>query len=232
MKKYILSAILAFTACLAQAAPVTWTDAVIGGNISVISTNGTSVCAYNFGLSGRKGKELNSVIFMPAGTDASKLAGEKDDITFVNSYKTDSKGGTLYNFASTKDEQKLSFIFREARLAHSKNSGGAEAITLNNLVIGQEYELQLFCYDYSNRYKIELNDAEYTSNNNCQNGTAIKGVFKADATTQSFSYVASDANAEAAINALQLRAIPEPATISIIGVISLGMCAIRRRFLA
>ena len=111
-------------------------------------------------------------------------------------------------------------------------------IGLNNLTIGQEYGVQLWSSDsrdlaaVANRFTtLTAGNAVTLLQNNGQHtlGQWVVGIFTADATSQTIS-VSSSATVNAVMNAIQLRSIPEAASV---GMITLGaglLLAFRRFF--
>ncbi len=226
MRKYILIAMLVISAGFAQSAKVNWqSDSQINSE-SVVSTNGDLRYAYNFGSF--TGTQHNGVYFAATSQAASVPVGDNNEITFQNTDNADDSNFAFYT-------SPLIGLLESARWAKSANSGAAEIVTLNGLTAGHTYELQLFSADRNWNQNLVLDggtDNEYTSANDTKNGIAVIGTFVADSDPTSFSYQSSVNDRNANLNGLQLRtiAIPEPATLGLLGLMSGAICMIRRRF--
>lgn len=118
-------------------------------------------------------------------------------------------------------------------------NGASEQITtltLSNLTINQQYLIQIWTADYRGG----IDDRQQTitagsgtsgilkwGNNATPGGSFVIGTFTADNTTQAFNFVPANPPAgSTTINAMQLRAVPEPSAALLGG---LGMLALLRR---
>ncbi|MDF7808664.1 PEP-CTERM sorting domain-containing protein [Pontiellaceae bacterium B12219] len=121
-----------------------------------------------------------------------------------------------------------------------KAAGGT--ITLGNLTDGQEYQVQVFSSDTrSGRNNVLVLDGgtagEFTSLGNGSvaaggaGGTYVIGTFTADATGEASFFADYLGSGNANINAIQIRAIPEPATIGLVAAFGGGILFIRRRLM-
>lgn len=114
--------------------------------------------------------------------------------------------------------------------------GGSIGVTLSNLQIGQTYEVQFFAGD--NR-PIGLARSQTITSGSSTSGTmtfgnnwgadfatAVLGTFTADSTSQAFTLD----GANVMVNAIMVTAVPEPATLAILGGgCALAAVAVRRR---
>lgn len=194
------------TLVIARQATVTYVDQTINGVLFSGTTNTQN--GVTFGLpSGWGGYDPSSYVVGAAGTP-----------------------GTL----STSYQRMLTG-------AWYGSSAGTSTISLSGLTLGQEYEVQIWVADYRqfppNTYnRSETLTAGNTSgaltylqtdqsgfNLGSASGSYILGTFTADSTSQTIGVTSASSSQ---LNALQLRAIPEPSTALLGG---LGMLALLRR---
>jgi hypothetical protein len=225
---------------VAQAAVITW-DAVVTSNSSIgekfdstgVNNDGDTVLAWMVNSGGPV--TVNGV------TVYNRNNWTQNDVTLNLS-----KGGagTTYqnvshfvtaspndHFSGPTDAQRDAYIHM---LTGYDDSQGDITLALSGLTVGQEYLAQFWAVDMRNAgdrtQTIALDGG--TPSAPLLLGTAgrssyVIGRFTADATTASF-LLASGTN-DRGINAFQLRAIPEPASLGMLGAAAIAML-LRRRF--
>lgn len=227
----------------ANAATIVWGSAVTISGDSDVSTTGTSVFAANFDRDGST-ITVNGVNFV-GGT----AAGVTDSTAYGSNlaYTVTSSTATAYGSGTTPFSN-LSANYQallEAGIFDTGTGPHVETLTLGNLSIGQMYQVQFWIHDArSNSNAGGTMEIVGTSTvldyNTGTSGTGgvnpyaggglgqyAIGTFTADATTQSFNLNAPDGQWH--LNALQLRAVPEPSRsiLALAGVTALAL--IRRR---
>jgi len=223
-----------------------------------VSTNGTLVRAYNFGVDGSvtptttlNGVEFTNITSGTLGTSHAaldgatelhtivpKAGGYSDTIGFINGRAA---SGNPYNGMSAEYQSFLSTIVYAGGANITANPSSARnsyTFTLGNLTIGQTYAIQIWMNDgrssSDNRGGTIAGGVTLDANTNAGNsaggvGQYTIGEFTADATTQSFDITATGSKAVAAqLNGYQLRAIPEP-SITLLGGLGFAIAAARRR---
>jgi hypothetical protein len=222
----------------ASAATITWgpTAVPLTEAGTEVSTSGTLVQALNFGrgTSSDFDTTINGVPFTGFANAAGTWIDPSSGTFSANSNTVVTPG---YSGLGTYD------LLLDGWLG----SGGStrNSVTLSGLSIGQEYLVQLFLADsrtIGNPSRstyfpvIDVGEANefigptYGSNN--RNGFVINGTFTADGASQSFT-INNDNAAFATpagfqLNAYQIRAVPEPATIGLLGAAAGLMLALRR----
>ena len=253
--RLLVSIIPFLTAGSLSAATINWGAATGITSELDVSTNGTLVRAYNFGLDGGTDPTptttiLNGVAFTNFSTTTTtntshavssahtiipKAGGNSGTIAFIGAR---SASGNPYNGMSANYQSFLSTIAYAAGAA----SGGTSArnsytFTLEGLTIGQTYALQIWFNDSrsgENRGGTITGGPTVDVNTNASNsaggvGQFVIGEFTADAATQSFDFTATGSNSVAALmNGYQLRAIPEP-SLTLLGGLGFAIAAARRR---
>jgi hypothetical protein len=221
-------AIAGLGAGAAQAATITWgapTD--ITGNVSDVSTVGTLASALG-------GGNLTSPVTVNGVTFAD--ANILDGSTFEETV-------SLVGMPTGSDADYTTLLESWSRVGRV-NPG---TITLTGLSVGQEYLVQLWTADNRGDTGLILGngdvsttvgaagtvslDQNVTTNEN--SGQYVIGTFTADSTTQSFDAArltnfstTPTAGNFAIVNALQLRVVPEPSSLALLG---LGGLLIARR---
>ena len=211
-------AALAVVAVSAQAAVITWDTPVklSGDGATDVSTEGTYVDALDaqggaltVGGVNFRAMDYNGPVIVGGG------AGYGDfqiDATNTNPNITDADYYTLLD----------SGIYNET------------SIRYQGLTLGQDYLIQIWTCD--SRYLGGTRTATYDDGNgntvdvdhgiDGNLGQYVIGRFTADAALQDIT-----PTGDLLINASQLRAIPEPATLGLIGSVAAGMIFIRRRLM-
>lgn len=225
LKTIHLAALSALTlAGSASAATITWGSATTITSSTDVSTNGTQVFGRNIAVASPSDPNaiVNGANFAwnnPGWTVGFSESG------FPNTF------GMTVPTLSGPDAANYQAILTVGREAYPTPSG---SFTLSNLVMNQQYELQVWVADYRSYPNVRTEtitatgdlpspSLTYLNSGGSVHGQYIIGTFTADATSQTFTM---NGNETAMYNALQLRAIPEPSA-ALIG--SLGMLALLRR---
>lgn len=208
----------------AHAVTVTWGSATTISSSTDVSTNGTQVFGRNINVASPSDPSaiVNGANFAwnnPGWTVGYSESGFPNTLSMTVP--------TL----SGPDAANYQAILTYGREAYPTPSG---SFTFSNLVINQQYELQVWVADYRNFTNLRTETITaagdiaspaltYLNSGGSVHGQYIIGTFTADATSLTFTM---DGNETAMYNALQLRAIPEPSAALLGG---LGMLALLRR---
>ena len=229
------------TALASQAAIITWDDAVTMSGDTDVSTEGTSEYAYS--LNGANGtKALNGVDFTIAAEGAN---GVFDNLTSsVNA----SQGATAFA-STTAPWASLSTAYKDVLQGGIYNGADDTTYTLNDLTGGQDYLVQMWITNPSNNTATRDRTASFYGEANNISTTAkvidynvgnvggglgqyIIGTFTTGASDTSISFLAEGGGAAPGmqLNAIQVRAIPEPSSFALLGgLLALGHVMVRRR---
>lgn len=211
--KTITAAIIltAATSCCLQAATIVWST-VTGATDADISTTGSLIEAANFG-----GTEVvaNGVTFQAADfTGAYPLTTLTNLLYSTNGAGLDpGTGGNIDTIFSTVG-------------VHSAN----QFPILTGLLIGQTYEIQIFLAHTSTGRTLTIYSTDnYTgpsASMNYEDAGIFTGTFTADATTQAMTW--QESTGSNLTNGYQLRAIPEPSSLALIGLGGVALLLRRR----
>jgi hypothetical protein len=209
-----------------------------------IANNGTFVSAYNFGTS--SDVTINSVTFTGLGTSSTSGYNSVTG-SFSITPASDSGGTTTVNYTGSAS------VFTDLGVAEKTllssyitgNDGGdpqGYEVELENLTLGQEYQIQIWVSDSRAATIGSLSDRtgaivdgpavdHNTSNVEGGLGQYVIGSFTATDTTESFTYLGSTENGSGYIplNAFSLRAVPEPASAALLGGLAALALVFRRR---
>jgi len=231
LKTISLAALAAITlAGSASAATITWGAATTIANSTDVSTNGTQVFGRNIAVESPSDPNaiVNGANF--AWNNPGWTVGFSE-LGFPNTF------GMTVPTLSGLDAANYQAILSSGREAYPTPSG---SFTFSNLVMNQQYELQVWVADYraftNNRTETITAAGDsaspsltYLDSDGPIHGQFIIGTFTADNTgsiTFTLNGSSVDPNPTAMYNALQLRAIPEPSAALLGGI---GMLALLRR---
>ena len=245
MKRMIMCLVL----CVAMvasthAAVVTFSGPVDASNTSSLDTEWLSGGTFVEGVTYGSGEKA----FTTAGGQSITLASDSGtnlgnaDMPAATPSATSGyyNAGTQWIWNGTADTDVLEWTDAlKGNLWHNNASDATQPLTLHlaNLTMGQEYAISLFSADsrFDDRdqaYWSSFSEGVFsggTSGSFSQNPAfKVTGTFIADATYQDIFIQATDVagNADTTLSAYTLYAIPEPATMSLLG---LGALLLRRR---
>ncbi len=192
----------------ASAATIAWGEFDLDAAASEISTNGTSIEAIN--MVNTDDREY---------TDTTTING----VVFTATNLFDSGEYQEDTFGVSTDDASLDLLYLQASYDYV-------SVTLEDLTIGNEYELQSFYGDNRPGINFMMNvgdgiNVQATSSGSAENGAWIIGTFTADATTQNFHSSNNDSTASF-LSGYQLRDIspvPEPSSTALIGLGGLAL---------
>lgn len=236
----------AVSGTVASAGPITWGSAQNISGDGDVSTNGTLLYAYNFGTASVASTTVNGVTFAPFVVLDFGTTTTVGNVTITESpdflYAYNTAGTSIAPFAN------LSADYR-ALLNEAASAGVAATITLQlgGLTPGQSYEFQWWANNSSTADNWFVTNASAgnavsvsanTLGSNTGEGSGIDGgtgqfaigTFTADTASYSIALNGEDFYLPI-INALQIRAVPEPATyaMALAGLACGGYLMWRRR---
>lgn len=217
----------------ASAAIISWgLPQTISGD-SDVSTNGTLLHSVNFANGGGP-ITVNGVDFANAG----RFTSRPNEWAIGGGWSpSNGVGSASAPFADLSEEYQF-LVGRGYFRNNAVNPTGATAtLTLLSLTPGTPYELQIWFNNSqagaAGRNLIvdgEVNPFLNVSGQEGGLGTFITGTFVADDTNQMINLASNDPATPWNINAYQLRVIPEPSTLALIGTaFGLGVLLFRRR---
>lgn len=220
-----------------SAATITWGPAVgLTSAGTEVSTSGTLVQALNFGFG--TSSAFNTTINEVPFTGFANAAVTWNDPNSGNFSANSTNVGGSYSGLALYSTLLNKWLYSD--------DAARNTVTLSGLTSGQEYLVQLFMADsrtnqpqFATRFPV-IDDGEaneftgpvYGTNGGV--GFVINGTFTADGATQTFTinnYNAGSPPTQGGfqLNAYQIRAVPEPATIGLLGAAGAGlMLALRR----
>ncbi|MFI4859755.1 MAG: PEP-CTERM sorting domain-containing protein [Phycisphaerales bacterium JB063] len=246
------SVLAVLSADISAAAVVTYSSAVFD-NTNLVSTNGTLIEAYNLGHGGTSGDfntgvattaiVMNGVTFASApGDGGGQLVfstGPKPegirDLGGGNDYRSTTWHNPLTNPVTGLSEADANALFDSVEFGDSVNNSLGQ---FTDLTIGQAYEFQLLAVRSGNaatgtyRYGYAENTGDttevYGSPINASSPIIVTGTFVATETVQDIHVAHGNSN-NFEVNAFQIRAVPEPGSLALLGLGGLTMLRRRRR---
>ncbi|MDP0491902.1 MAG: PEP-CTERM sorting domain-containing protein [Verrucomicrobiota bacterium JB023] len=248
-KKFLSTAVLFSAVVQSPAAIISWQSSVDmyqGSTVETfVTTQGDALVGYNATTdttSGNTAVTVNGVSFTPQNTGVPLIGTNGVSITI--------NGGTDNENAFGDGE-----FTSNAAIFHLIRGGtfGVTSVTFGGLTIGQEYLIQSFNNDArgsrNSNFITGYGDGTNSSspvafsslNNNPPGpsaGDSIIGTFIADSTSQSFNIFGTNGgpagtfnsgNSQSQINAIQLRAIPEPSSAALLGLAGATLLLRRRK---
>ncbi|MDF7799744.1 PEP-CTERM sorting domain-containing protein [Pontiellaceae bacterium B1224] len=247
MKKSIIIGATAVAAGLAQAATINWGTSVQMYNAAdetgFVNTSGDFILGINPTTTADGAVTLNGVTF--DNTDVGEITNGVSGTSGITLSALRTAGGNLGQYGSYGSG---SFTDADAQTLVSSGIYQASTWTLSGLTSGQEYLLQIMSNDARSNKSSEFQSGPDTNGVGAiimtyrdlpsaeLTGGYVTSTFIADSETQVFSiYGTRDSwnglvESTAQVNGLQLRAIPEPATLGLVAVFGGGMFFMRRRF--
>lgn len=187
----------------ASAAVITWSS-VTSATDADVSNSGTLLEAINFGGSA---VTVNGVAFVD-GTTAGSSTYLTQNYSGIGTWSPSPGLGTIDSIFTTD--------WRQSTLL---------GLGLQGLTIGQPYEIQVFAYATggAGTRTLTFNDGNPANNIMVTYNTApiVTGTFTADATTQTMNWIESTGTNFT--SGYQLRLIPEPASLALLGLGGLVM---------
>lgn len=252
------AALMACSPAVVSAATISWGSGTSFTGDSDVSTSGVKVFAINGG--GSAPVTINGVEFQDtagSGTSAggytigdfyTKLGNANAEGTFDPNGTPSGGAGTGPYDALSSDYQGFVSSALWAGNPDSALPAETDTVTMSNLTVGHDYQIQFWTYDGRNGRSgfyaeldgdasnpVLLND-DAGSNGADGIGQYVIGTFTADATTQSYSHQGFLTNGDVnqgriQINAIQLRnlTIPEPTSMALLAVGCLAILGGRRK---
>jgi hypothetical protein len=213
---------VAFRATVLQAAPITWSAASNISQENNIYDAYPVVAAYNLGTTGVTSATVNGVTFAPFPITGATNAVGNFSLTF---------SGTVYatNSAFGSTETPFSGLTApyQTLLQSGVNSNNEITLTIGGLTVGQPYVFQWLSNDSGPQFPqydttaagggntVVLNDN--LSNTAGGLGQWATGAFTADSTSEEVITFSGN-TLRPLLNAFQLEAVPEPASLSLLAL--------------
>lgn len=228
MKKTHLGALVAVTAAFLSITTVTQADIIFGAATDItteaddIITIGTLHAAVNAAESSQADVTLNGVLFE---------SGDVNAATNIRTTGFTSSNDAELNPNNLGDTAEYNRFLGDIDFAN----GASGDITIENLIEGNEYALQVFFVD--NRppqdNRVTTISAVGGTGSVALNDQFAVGNFVADSTGEFTFNVATAGSNDPNITGFQVRdlgaAVPEPSSLAVLGLIGLGLTTARRR---
>jgi hypothetical protein len=225
--KLVLAAVAAVAsvglAPTAKAATITWGSATNIFNDKDVSNDGSLIDATQVTdtASGGTAITVNNVLFTNPTYDGANLGTSAGgDITFQTS-----AGDANLQFASPPTSGSAAYN----NLVNQDNFD-VSSLNLINLIVGQTYEVEIWTDQVLPPSLLNTNfSAGNSVNLTVSPGQYAIGTFTADSGTESISVTGAGAIPVGLLSDVQLRLIPEPASLGILSLGALGLLARRRK---
>jgi len=224
-------AVVGLTTATSHAAVITWGGPQnISGN-SDVDTTGSLVGAFNIGVAGVGNTTINGVTFVGLALSGNNVTSGNFNLSVATAFA----GNNSVGFAAAPFNT-LSAAYQAMLGTEAGDFTNAITLTMSGLTPGQTYEFEWW-KNVSNGFQSHTTTATagnaVSLNSNTSGGTPggigqfALGTFVADATsseTITFSSALQDT-----LNGFQLRVVPEPGTLSLVGLGLLVAFGMRRR---
>lgn len=232
--RYIMLAgvMLAHSPTLSHAADVTWGVAQGISGESDVSTDGTLVAAFNLGDTGVSAETVNGVLFqafeVPFFSTSATTGNFALTISGTNNFLSDNTiyGSASGPFSGLSSAPYKSILTSAAEVAQPSTFD----LIMTGLTSGQTYQFQWWTNFSGIPAGSTLHSATagntITLNDNVSGlegglGQFVVGTFVADASSQTVRFGAVPASGPAStslVNAFQLRQVPEPSSLGLLGL--------------
>jgi hypothetical protein len=227
------AALLAMVLSAAHAATITWSSPQQITGDSDVSTFGDLVGAFNIGAAGVPSTTVNTVVFASFPTSGGNgSSGNFSTSAGVGVFESNTAGGS-----ATGSFTGLSPAYQTLLESYSTPLFTTMTLSISGLTVGQEYQFQWWANLSSEPFGFHItamagNDVTLDTNTASSEGGLgqwATGTFTADATTQAIGFLGDGDGGM--INGFQLRQVPEPAVLSLLGVGAsvFGLGLVRRR---
>lgn len=233
----LVAAALVGTASQSPAATITWGTPTAIASESDVSVNGTTIIARQATLTNAD-QTVNGVLF-------SGSVNTQNGVTFGLPSGWGGYDPNSYVLGAAGTPGTLSTAYQTMLTGGWFADGpGTSTFSLSGLTVGQDYQLQIWVADYRQFPPNVYNRSEtFTAGNTsdpltflqtnpsginlgASSGSYILGLFTADGSTQTVDISSAQSRQ---LNALQLRAVPEPSAVVLGGLGLVGMLGIFRR---
>lgn len=197
------AAAIALCECSTNAAVISWTANAVSGDSNVLN-DGTVLAAYAYNYTYGTSVTVNGITFTSAtGTSNPDVAQNFDSTYGARDFNTAQNTSATYSTAYKNLLQQC---------IYGSTSG---TITLSNLTVGNNYQVELWVVDSGNPARNEtLTGSPNVTLTYGSPGEYAVGTFTADGVTQTIS-LNSPTSIPVQVNAIDLIQVPEPATLSL-----------------